>query len=295
MEIYESSNGLISRDEWEKQIISLFKSRRADIKEEVNEEALSKIISRAVEKRIPSEKCGVLLSGGVDSTLIAFLLKRLGAEVECFSVGISGSDDLNWARIAAASLNLPIFCEEFSDESLESAFRTVKRILETDNPVSICIGAVSYLGMKLASDHNVHIIFSGLGSEELFAGYERHLNALKQGRDVNEECLSGLISMYERDIERDYKISKALGCVLKTPFLDDELIPASAAIPGSEKINLEDKKIILRRSAMLLGLPEQFCTRKKRAAQYGSGFERRMEKIAKKHGFKSEREYCKFL
>jgi len=292
-EIYETENGLIAEDAWKEKIAGLYTAGK--LREPVGPEGLSRLISEAVRRRIQDKRQGVLFSGGIDSTLIAFLLKRMGADFTCLSVGIKGSEDLAWASRAAEELGFKLRIKEFSDEEVEDLFRRVKVILKTENPVTISIGAVSYAGMTLAAEQGITHVFSGLGSEELFAGYDRHLKALSEGRDVNEECLAGLLSMHERDLKRDFSIARALNCKILTPFLDERLIEASSLIPAEEKISLEEKKIILRKSALLLGLPEHFCLRRKRAAQYGSGFEGTMRRLARRMHFKGEREYCASL
>lgn len=292
MEWYIESGRLISEESWKKRISGfcaekvLFSSPEAELSE--------KFLS-AVEKRLPKGEFGVMLSGGVDSTLIAFCAKKLGHSPMCFSVGMKESDDLKWAEAASSELGFKFEKKVFSKEEFEAMIKETESILKTDDPVTLSIGAVTYSALRLASSNGIKILFSGLGSEELFAGYDRHLKALKAGGDVNAECMAGLFSMYSRDIMRDYPLANSLSCEIRTPFLDEDLIRLAMSIPQQLKINESEKKIIIRKAALVLGLPEKFAMRKKKAAQYGSGFDKGLKKLGKSHGFLLRKDYVKNL
>ncbi|PIU29632.1 hypothetical protein COT07_04845 [Candidatus Woesearchaeota archaeon CG07_land_8_20_14_0_80_44_23] len=292
MEWYETQAGLVDEEGWKRRILELCREK---IRFNNAENELSDRLFSALKKRLPDSPFGVMFSGGVDSTLIAFAAKKLGAEPICFSVGMKNSEDLRWASLAAGELGFQLEKKVFSQEEFEDAIREVKAILRTDDSVTLSIGAVIYSALKLAKSKGVNILFSGLGSEEIFAGYDRHLKALKSGADVNEECRKGLLSMYKRDLLRDYPIARALSCEIRTPFLDEDVIRLAMSMPSSLKISETEKKIILRKAAVFLGLPERFAMRKKRAAQYGSGFDRELRRAAKRHGFSFRKDYVKNL
>jgi asparagine synthetase B (glutamine-hydrolysing) len=292
MEWYVESGRLISEESWKKRISELCREKIlfSNPETEISEKFLS-----AVEKRLPKDDFGVMLSGGVDSTLIAFCAKTLGRNPVCFSVGTEGSDDLKWAELASSELKLKLEKKVFSKHDFEIMIKETESVLKTQDPVTLSIGAVTYSALKLASSNGIKILFSGLGSEELFAGYDRHLKTLKAGGDVNAECMAGLFSMYSRDMMRDYPLADSLSCEIRTPFLDSSLIRLAMSIPVSLKIDDSEKKIILRKSAIMLGLPEKFAMRKKKAAQYGSGFDKELQKLGKSHGFLLRKDYVKSL
>ena len=128
-----------------------------------------------------------------------------------------------------------------------------------------------------------------MGSEEIFAGYERH----KKSKDVNEECWNGLRKMYERDLIRDNLIAGKYKINFLTPFLDEELIKEAMSIPGNLKLNDKNNKLILREiSSELLG---KFALRKKKAAQYGSSFIKGIDKLARLNNFKYMKDYLTSL
>ena len=128
-----------------------------------------------------------------------------------------------------------------------------------------------------------------MGSEEIFAGYERH----NQAENIQEECWQGLKLMWSRDLVRDFNLAKELNIKIKTPFLDKELIEYAMKLPAEWKIVREKKKVILREVAEeFLG---EFAWRKKKAAQYGSCFDKAIAKLAKKNGFKLKKDWLDSL
>lgn len=266
---------LFSENDWKEHVDQLSKKVKPTNKKQVEE-----AIIKAIKKRIPNEKFGVFLSGGVDSSLIAFVLNKLGADFTCYSVGIKESKDLEGAREFTKQFDLAWKYKVFSFEEIEEIARKTKKIFEKPDVVNVGVGSVVYACAEVAKKDGVTLFFGGLGSEEIFAGYQRH----EKVEDVNAECWQGLKSMYQRDLTRDYALAKELGIRVLCPFLDDELIISAMGIPGEEKIKKGHKKAILREIAEELGLPHEIAWREKRAAQYGSGFDKAFDKLAKHKG-----------
>ncbi len=281
--IEEFENGkLPAQKDWEMHIDELREKTVPSTKEDV-----MKALVTAVEKRVPKEKFGLFLSGGVDSSLLALILKKFTDNFACYSVGIKGSKDLEAAEFAAKSLKLNWKHKEYTIEEVEQIMRKTALMFDKPDVVNVGVGSVIVAAAELA---DVKIFFGGLGSEEIFAGYQRHAHA----NDVNDECWKGLKEMWARDLVRDAALGENLKISVRVPFLDDDLIKKAMGIPGSRKINAEHKKIILREIAEELGLPKEIAWRQKQAAQYGSGFDKAMEKLAKKAGI-SKSEYVKML
>ncbi len=252
---------------------------------------LAEAFTKAVKKRtVP--RFGILFSGGVDSSLIAYVAKQLKCSFTCYTVGIQGSDDIEWAKKVADEYGFSFKCKTLDLEELESAVKSVIRLLGDADIVKVSVGSVLYSAGKLALADGNSTLFGGLGSEEIFAGYQRHEEALKNGFEgLHKECWNGLKNMWKRDLTRDFKIAKDLGLDLRTPFLDKELIKAAMSIHPMYKLDKSNKKIILREAAEFIGLKKEFAWRKKQAAQYGSNFVNGIEKLAKRKGFKTKKEY----
>ncbi|MDD5651031.1 MAG: asparagine synthase C-terminal domain-containing protein [Candidatus Nanoarchaeia archaeon] len=239
--------------------------------------------------KIPKEKFGILFSGGVDSSTIALIAKKFTNNFVCYTVGFKDSEDIKYAKLVAKKLKLKLKIKILDLKDIEDRIKKLVKILPIIDVVSIGVGLVTYSAMELAKKDKVKIIFTGLGSEEIFAGYQRH----KLSKDINKECWIGLKDMYDRDIMRDQAIAKYFKMKIETPFLSKELIKLAMQIPAEYKIN-EENKLILREVSSKLGL-KKFAFRKKKAAQYGSNFIKALDKISKKNGFKYKKEYLQSI
>ncbi len=260
---------------------------------------LAGYVVQSMKKRI-TQRFGILFSGGVDSSLIAFVSKQLNYNFTCYTVGIDGSDDIAWAQKVAKEYNFNLKYKILSMEEFENIVSTVVKVLNDSDIVKVGVGSVLYAGAKLALSGGDNILFGGLGSEEIFAGYQRHEDALKKNKEndfesLHRECWNGLKNMWGRDLTRDFKIASTLGLDLRTPFLDKDLIKMAMQIHPMFKIDKNEKKIILRESAEFIGLKKEFAWRKKQAAQYGSNFIKGVERLAKVNGFKLKKDYLQSL
>ncbi|MHC1585633.1 MAG: diphthine--ammonia ligase [Candidatus Syntropharchaeia archaeon] len=247
------------------------------IKQETKE-----LIIKSISKRIPDEKFGVLLSGGVDSTLISFVLKKLGEDFIAYSSvaeipGMKEAEDLEYARKAAEIHRFELRVKKIGIGEVEKYIKRVLSLLDEPDVVNVGVGLPLYVSCEMAKEDGISILFSGLGSEEIFAGYERH----KRSKDVNEECFSGIINIHKRDTYRDYVISKHHGIGLRLPFLDRKLVEYALRIPAEYKLKNGIDKFILREIAAEIGVDRIFAYRKKRAAQYGSNFDRAIKRLAR--------------
>ena len=188
-----------------------------------------------------------------------------------------------------------------NEETLKKDLEFLVNGLETSNIMKISVGIPIYYGSLI---NKYKVIFSGIGSEELFGGYERHL------KNIKKECEKGLLTIWERDLYRDNVASFLGGSELRTPFLSEELIYLSKKIPNNwkiRKISKKEKEIIKKffnkeinycKKYLLIKITKKhinfFAYRPKKAAQYGSKSEKIIEKIAKTKNL-DKREYLKTL
>jgi len=299
MEIFIKNNSLITKEEWEKLILSL----ETDFNSlETNKERAKRKLATEIEKSIISRaknisKFGILFSGGVDSTLIAFLCKKHNIDFTCYTIGLENSQDIEYSKRIAEKYSLKLKYKILTLEEFESIIKETIQILKTEEIVWVSVGSVVYATAKLALQDNVNTLFSGIGTEEIFAGYQRHEDSLSINdfESVHKECWNGLKNMRERDLLRDSKIANHLKIELITPYMDEELIKTAMQTHPMYKLDKEQKKIILREIAEDFGLAKEFAQRKKKAAQYGSNFVKGIDKLAKKNGFKTKKEYLRSL
>jgi diphthine-ammonia ligase len=255
---------------------------------------LEKLISQAVTKRVPERRFGLLFSGGIDSTVLAFMLKRLGHDFTCYTSafvheGQKEPEDLVYARRVAKELGLSHKVLTVTIDKVPSLLKTIVLLIEDSNVTKVSVALPFYVACQQARKDGCRVIFSGLGSEEIFAGYKRHRDSL----DINQECLSGLLRLYERDTYRDDVITMFHSLELRLPFLDRDLVSYALRLPSRHKIRSGKEKIILRLLAERLGIPKEFSWRKKRAAQYGSSFMKAIDMLTRKNSFSYKSDYLR--
>jgi len=252
---------------------------------------LKALILRSVASNIPDEDFGLLLSGGVDSTLLAVCLKQIaGAErFTCYCAGITGAKDIEVAIAAARVHGLNLKVSEVDTDDLEHYLPEVIGLVEDSNAMKAGVGLPILIAARRAKEDGIAKIFVGNGADELFGGYGRHI----ESKDLNKDCFSDMLSYYERNGYRDDVIGANAGVEFLMPFLDPEIIEYALKIPPALKIKGDLHKAILREVAIEIGVDGAFALRKKTAAQYGSGFDRAIAKLARNHGYRSKSQYLK--
>jgi len=265
---------LIFGDKIEFKEREFFKIKKVKDSKEKIVKKIIKLLEESVKKRKEKE-IGLLFSGGIDSVVLALMLKRLKIKFKCYVCGVGNSEDVRYSKEISEELGLDLEVIEVKENEVEKYVKKIVKLVGCD-VVKVGVALPLFIALSKVKEK---VVFSGLGSEEIFAGYERH----KKSKDINKECLKGLKIMYERDLYRDYVISKVNGKELRVPFLDDELIEYVLGVDGKYKVKNNQVKVILRDVGRELGLGE-ISNRKKRAAQYGSGFQKVLKKLSKKKG-----------
>ncbi|MEM4267544.1 MAG: diphthine--ammonia ligase [Candidatus Woesearchaeota archaeon] len=240
------------------------------------------LLRNAIAKRISKNRLGVLFSGGIDSSVIALITKQLGADFTCYTAVMDDAqtiaEDLLFAQKVSEVYGFKLRIKKIPLEQVEGLIKKVIPLIEDSNVTKVGVALTLYAACELAKNDGIRVVFSGLGSEEIFAGYERH----KLAKDINKECLSGLMKIYERDTYRDDVVTMHNNIELRLPFLDIALVEYALKIPPQLKISEGENKVVLRELAKKIGLKEEFAKRKKRAAQYGSRFDNAIGRLARR-------------
>ena len=295
----------ITKEEWDHHIDYLGKLQNIISTKEKTYLSLKEYIS----KNVQGKRFGILLSGGVDSSLLAKICKDLDYTFRCFCVGIPGSSDLLYAKKVSNYLGLELVTKEYNYDEVENLLKEVidilpNPIIEDDNYieyiVKTTVSAVLLGAMKLG---NEQLFLSGIGAEELFAGYHRHSKAIDKGgkwrglviEDIEKESLNGLKRMHNLVFERDGLICNYLSKSILAPYLANNVIIQAMNMDQSQKIDSHNNKKIVREIASDIGIPEEFYNRKKKGAQYGSGFDKAISKLAKLNKFKLKKRYLDSL
>ena len=151
---------------------------------------LERLLVEAVKKRVPEGRFGIMFSGGLDSTLIALICKKLGRDFVCYTAalsepGMEEAQDLVWAKKVAKDLGLKHKIIKIDLKETEKYIKKLVEIIDEPNVVNIGVALPVYLSCLQAKKDKIDVIFSGLGSEEIFAGYERHVAA----KNINKYIL----------------------------------------------------------------------------------------------------------
>jgi len=298
MELFIEERKLIAKEKWEMLLESVHSSFDdcETNKERAKRHLLNAIDAALRQRTSQAEKVGILFSGGVDSTFIALWCKKNSIPFTCYTVGIKNSQDLMYARTIAETYHFPHKHVELSLDDFETVIKKTMEILNESEIVWVSVGSVFYAAATLALSNRDTVLLTGLGAEELFAGYQRHEAALEKSHAaVHEECWNGMKNMWHRDLLRDYMIASHLNVDVRTPFMDKTVIMEAMKIHPMHKISQDEKKIIIREIAEEYGLAKEFAWRKKKAAQYGSNFVNGMDKLAAQKGFKTKKEYLQDL
>ena len=241
--------------------------------------SLINLLTYSTYKRVlNTDKVGLIFSGGVDSTILATLLKNISDDisVNLYTVGVESSEDLKYAKKVAKSLDFPIKTTIIDETLVRESLNPVLDAIEEPNLMKIGVGMTLYLATKMASNDGISITLAGQGADELFGGYYKYLTTFKEkGPEFTQKSMIHDIEYgYDVNFERDDKIATFNGVDLRVPYLDEKLVNFALKIPIKYKINSDEdllRKRILRDIAIDIGVDKEIAERPKKAAQYGSG------------------------
>jgi asparagine synthase (glutamine-hydrolysing) len=249
-----------------------------------------KLLASMKKRTQDFDKVGIIFSGGIDSVIIAWLAKKMVPEVICYTGGISGSNDILYARQIAKKLDLKLRVNELSQDEVEQMIPEVINTIEDTNAGQVEVAIPVYAAVKLAHEDGINVMFSGQGADELFGGYPWYARVVeKEGyQKLRDHMTQDLLLLYKETLEREDKITMAHSIEMREPFLDIEVIKCSMSM--DLKLNVKGAtdiigKHIHRKLAQKLGIPKNIAYRIKEAAQHGSGMHDIFDTIARKHGF----------
>ncbi len=225
--------------------------------------------------KIP-ERVGVIFSGGIDSSFLAYLINMHDKDVHLYTSGSKGSHDKGWAERAAVLLGLPIRFIEPGEDEIRRAIVEIKDIEKGVDALSILIDMPLYFVCKYSLNP---VLVSGQGSDELFLGYKKYESKNNSSSDLHK--------LLQVDIIRENRIAERFGKKLIYPYLDSSLISLAEEIPDELKIKDGIHKFILRSTALRLGLSQEIAWKPKKSAQYSSGFKYVVERMAMNEGKKT--------
>ena len=251
------------------------------------------ILYKAVIKRLLSDRpIGCLLSGGVDSSIIASILSKIyknkGKTIKTFSIGFPDSTDLKYARVVADFIGSEHHEYVIQYEDALKAIPDVIKTIETYDITTIRASTPMYLLCKwIKENFKETVIFSGEGSDEVFGGYLYFHNA-PDDYELHRETIRLVSNLHVYDVLRADRCTSGNSLELREPFLDKELINYVCNLQGRYKSPMNGYEKFLLRRAFKGYLPKSVLWRKKAAfSDAVSGSE--------KPWFKYIQEYCELL
>lgn len=237
----------------------------------------------ATKKRLMSDvPIGVLLSGGLDSSLTSSIAARLLAEngkrLKSFSIGLDAeAPDAKAARTVAEFLGTEHHEVHFTiEEGIEILNKLIWH-LETYDVTSVRASTPMYFLSKAIADMGVKVVLSGEGADEIFGGYLYFRNA-PSTEDFQKETIERVQKLFTADLLRADKSTMAHGLEARVPFLDKKFLDVAMLIKAEEKQPKTYKgieKYILRKAFDTPEkpyLPEEVLWRQKEQFSDGVGY-----------------------
>jgi asparagine synthase (glutamine-hydrolysing) len=228
------------------------------------------LLEQSVTRRINDREMGCWLSGGLDSSAMAALVRPHVERLHTFGGGLDGAPDLEYARKVAEFLNTEHHEIILTLDDLLAALPEVIYHLESFDALLVRSSITNYLVAKHAAGH-VGAVFSGEGADELFGGYA-YL------KELDPEHLPGELvditrRLHNTALQRVDRSANAHGLVAHVAFLDMDVVRFALRIPAHLKLHRNGKvteKWILRR-ALDDALPDDVLWRRKSKFWQGSG------------------------
>ncbi len=245
--------------------------------------ALEDAVKRQLMSDVPY---GVLLSGGLDSSVISAVAKQFAdkrvetdgkqdawwPQLHSFAVGLKGAPDLEKARLVAEHIGTVHHEINYTIQEGLDAIRDVIYYIETYDVTTVRASTPMYLLARVIKSMGIKMVLSGEGADEVFGGY-LYFHKAPDARAFHEETVRKLSKLHLYDCLRANKSLSAWGVEGRVPFLDKEFLdvamrlnPAVKMCPGKEI----EKKVV--RDAFSSLLPQEVAWRQKEQFSDGVGY-----------------------
>ena len=250
-------------------------------------EAIREGLTAAVKRQLMSDvPYGVLLSGGLDSSVISALAEKFSEHrieddsrtraywprLHSFAVGLKGAPDLAKARLVADHIGTVHHEINYTIQEGLDAIRDVIYYIETYDVTTVRASTPMYLLARVIKSMGIKMVLSGEGADEIFGGY-LYFHKAPTAKDFHEETVRKLGKLHLYDCLRANKSLSAWGVEGRVPFLDKEFLdvamrtnPEAKMCPGS---TIEQKIV---REAFADLLPEAVVWRQKEQFSDGVGY-----------------------
>jgi asparagine synthase (glutamine-hydrolysing) len=254
---------------------------------QVAPEVLRRGFEDAVHRQLMTDvPYGVLLSGGLDSSLVAACAARFARQrgedddrgeawwprLHSFAIGLDGSPDLAAAEVAAKALGTVHHGFTYRFEEGLDALPDVIRHVESYDVTTVRASTPMYLLARRIKAMGVKMVLSGEGSDEIFGGY-LYFHKAPDARAFHDECVRKLDALHLYDCARANKAMMAWGVEARVPFLDLEFLDLAMRMDAAHKMVSPGRieKAVLR-EAFAGALPPEILWRQKEQFSDGVGY-----------------------
>ena len=246
-------------------------------------DALEEAVHRQLMSDVPY---GVLLSGGLDSSVISAIAKKYAAkrietdgasdawwpQLHSFAIGLKGAPDLIKAREVAEYIGTVHHEINYTIQEGLDALRDVIYFIETYDVTTVRASTPKYLLGRVIKSMGIKMVLSGEGADEIFGGY-LYFHKAPDARAFHDETVRKLSKLYLYDCLRANKSLSAWGVEGRVPFLDKEFLDVAMRLNPKAKMapgKVIEKKIV--REAFADMLPESVAWRQKEQFSDGVGY-----------------------
>ena len=228
------------------------------------------------KKEIGERTVGVMLSGGIDSSIIAYFTHLYFKKTSFFTLASDEkSKDIFYAQILAKKLDKKLEVIFYQKEDILKIKNKILEILKKNkieiNPMQEALSSAFFLVCQKVKEKNIEFLFTGQGPDILLAGYHKYKNIPKN--NINKEIKKDL-PLLEIDKKRDRGVANHFQINLINPYLEKDFIDFTLEIPENFKINLINgevyEKYLSRQVGKSIKLPEEIVLRHKKALQYST-------------------------
>jgi len=229
-------------------------------------ETVAQALGESVKRNLTE---GLLLSGGLDTAILAYLGSRW-AKPGCITVALRGAPapDIDYARLVASRLNLRHYIHYFGDDELEEGIRAAVRTMQSFDPMEIRNDVAVYVALKAGRDRGMMSIMTGDGCDELFGGYS-FLFGL-----TSEQLDTALRRLWADMRFSSVYLAEELGLEVRLPFLDPEFRDFAVELDVGLKVREAGGKVwgkwVLRKAFENI-IPGEIVWRDKAPIEVGSG------------------------
>jgi len=268
------------------------------ISEEEYIKKLNKLLQKSLRTVKNKKEIAIAFSGGVDSSVIAKLLKNSNSKIKGYVVGIENCKDFISAEKTAKEIKLKLKKIILTEQEIKKALPIQVKILKNlykknkdklkseipplkPNPVSVSFNLPLFFIAKYAEEK---YIVSGQGADTMLGGFAKHLKLSK--KEAEKEMKKNTLDLTTVGYLQHKKTAEYFNKKILFPYLHKDLVDFCISIPYKFKIKNRTRKYILRKFAEKIGLSKETAYREKKSAQYGTGIMKIMKKIAKKEEMK---------